>query len=231
MGSINKNMNGIAFTKGSEYLKDFQCSKCHLFLDDEDIQKENYSFWLSDYANDITKIYNQSRPVYGRGKKRIPPGQYSTPLKIAQCLAKLASPKMDFKDKIIFEPCVGTGKGAILIGSDIDQEALEICRERIPEAILTNCNTLFCYVPGHSKKLKYGRYCSEHIFSEPKETNIITIALIASVVTFVTSMLAQLVIAPMVYKTQLDATEMITSDLRITTLKFAMTVKSRLKQF
>lgn len=113
----------------------------------------------------------------GRGKKLIPRGQFSTPLKIAQALVKLASISMDFKDKIIFEPCVGTGnllipfigKGAILIGSDIDQEALEICKQRVPEAILTNCNTLFCYFP-HNKSLKYGRYCSEHIFSEPPET-------------------------------------------------------------
>jgi tRNA G10 N-methylase Trm11 len=91
----------------------------------------------------------------GRGKRRIPPGQISTPLKVAQALAKMTSSEMDVKDKIIFEPCVGTGnllvpligKGAILIGSDIDQEALEICKERVREAILTNCNTLLCYVP------------------------------------------------------------------------------------
>jgi len=114
----------------------------------------------------------------GRGKKWIPRGQFSTPLKITQHLANLAAIQMDLKDKIIFEPCVGTGnmlipfigKGAILIGSDIDKEALEICKENVPEAILTNCNTLLCYVPG--KKLKYDRYCSEHIFSEPPETII-----------------------------------------------------------
>lgn len=113
----------------------------------------------------------------GRDKKWIPRGQCSTPLKVAQALAKMAFPEMDFKDKIIFDPCVGTGnllvpligKDAVLIGSEIDQEALEICKQRVPEAILTNCNTLLCYVPSN-KNLKYDRYCSEHIFSEPKET-------------------------------------------------------------
>jgi ubiquinone/menaquinone biosynthesis C-methylase UbiE len=84
----------------------------------------------------------------------------------------------DLKNKIILEPCVGTGnllvpligKGAVLIGVDIDEEALKVCKERIPEAILTNCNTLLCYVPSNNQNLKYGRYCSQHIFNEPQET-------------------------------------------------------------
>lgn len=88
----------------------------------------------------------------------------------------MAFAEMDVKDKIIFEPCVGTGnmlipligKEAVLIGSDIDREALKICQAQVPEAILTNCNTLFCYIP--NKNLKYGLYCGEHIFSEPKES-------------------------------------------------------------
>ena len=64
MGAISKNMNGISF-ENKDLLKDFQCSNCHLFLDDKDLAEENYSFWFSDYANEITKTYNQSRPVYG----------------------------------------------------------------------------------------------------------------------------------------------------------------------
>jgi len=43
MGAISKNMQGISF-ENKEYLKDFSCSNCHLFLDDKDIEKENYSF-------------------------------------------------------------------------------------------------------------------------------------------------------------------------------------------
>ncbi|CAG8686699.1 4902_t:CDS:2, partial [Ambispora gerdemannii] len=59
MGAINKSMKGISFSTGQEYLKEFRCCQCHLFLDEQDIEKENYSFEFSDYANDITKDYNQ----------------------------------------------------------------------------------------------------------------------------------------------------------------------------
>ena len=56
MGAIKKNMEGISFEKGGrKYLTDFQCSQCQLFISTKDIQQENYSFWFSDYANEITK--------------------------------------------------------------------------------------------------------------------------------------------------------------------------------
>jgi len=61
MGAISKNMNGISF-ENKELLKDFQCSNCHLFLADKDLSEENYTFWFSDYANEITK---SSTGTYG----------------------------------------------------------------------------------------------------------------------------------------------------------------------
>jgi len=63
MGAISKNMNGISF-ENKEYLKDFQCSNCHLFFDDKDLSEENYSFWFSDYANEITKEVSLSGKGY-----------------------------------------------------------------------------------------------------------------------------------------------------------------------
>lgn len=55
MGAIKINMEGIAFEKGRELLKNFCCSQCQLYLTEQDIKQENYSFWFSDYANEITK--------------------------------------------------------------------------------------------------------------------------------------------------------------------------------
>jgi site-specific DNA-adenine methylase len=63
--------------------------------------------------------------------------------------------KFDLKDQIIYEPFVGAGamflplrnKGAVLIGSDIDIEALEICKQLVPEAILIYHDTLGCQNP------------------------------------------------------------------------------------
>ena len=55
MGAISINLKGVSFDKGWEYLTEFQCANCHLFLSDQDIQEENYCFLFSDYANEIRK--------------------------------------------------------------------------------------------------------------------------------------------------------------------------------
>ena len=55
MGVINKNLQGIAFAKGQELLINFCCSQCQLYLTNQDIGQQNYSFWFSDYANEIIK--------------------------------------------------------------------------------------------------------------------------------------------------------------------------------
>jgi site-specific DNA-adenine methylase len=68
---------------------------------------------------------------------------------------------LDLKDKIIYEPFVGAGamflplknKGAILIGSDVDLEALSICKQLVPEAILIHHDTLGCLEP--NRNIKY----------------------------------------------------------------------------
>lgn len=65
MGAIKINLEGISFAKGKEHLQDFQCSNCQLFISELDISQENYSFWLSDYANDISKSYVGNNPCYG----------------------------------------------------------------------------------------------------------------------------------------------------------------------
>jgi tRNA G10 N-methylase Trm11 len=83
--------------------------------------------------------------------------QYSTPPHIAEFMSKLLTDcgKLDLKDEIIYEPFVGAGaiflplrnKGAVLIGSDIDLEALNICKQLVPEAILIHHNSVGCLEP------------------------------------------------------------------------------------
>src|SRR5687767_14898184 len=68
--------------------------------------------------------------------------------------------ELDLKDQIIYEPFVGAGamflplrnKGAVLIGSDIDLEALSICKQLVPEAILIHHDTLGCLEPQQNIK-------------------------------------------------------------------------------
>jgi len=55
MGAINKNLNGVSFEKGQGLLTNFPCSQCQFYLTEQDIGRENYSFWFSDYANEIIK--------------------------------------------------------------------------------------------------------------------------------------------------------------------------------
>jgi hypothetical protein len=55
------------FSKGTELLKDFQCSDCDLFIDDKDIEEHNYYFEVSDYANEITKEVSLSGKDYVYG--------------------------------------------------------------------------------------------------------------------------------------------------------------------
>ncbi|CAI2172204.1 8023_t:CDS:1 [Funneliformis geosporum] len=83
-------------------------------------------------------------------------GQISTPSHIATFMAELIVGKdTDLTDKTVLDPCVGTGnllislrgRGTILVGNDVDKEALETCKQRIPEAILTNCNIFLCVNP------------------------------------------------------------------------------------
>ncbi|KLL04180.1 MAG: hypothetical protein MRECE_2c061 [Mycoplasmataceae bacterium CE_OT135] len=52
--------NYTGFEKGENYLQDFQCSDCGLFINDKDIKQRNYQLWVSDYANDINKTYLRS---------------------------------------------------------------------------------------------------------------------------------------------------------------------------
>jgi site-specific DNA-adenine methylase len=83
--------------------------------------------------------------------------QYSTPSHIAEHCAKLLTNcgQIDLKDQIVYEPFVGAGamllplknKGTVLIGSDIDLEALEICKKLVPEAILIHHDSLGCLEP------------------------------------------------------------------------------------
>ena len=39
----------------SHYLKDWQCPNCDKFITDNDISEKNYSLWVSDYANEVSK--------------------------------------------------------------------------------------------------------------------------------------------------------------------------------
>jgi hypothetical protein len=74
MGAIELKMEGLTFETNRDLLKEFRCRRdyCGLFISDKDIQERNYSLWVSDYANEITKKYigylggpNGERPLYG----------------------------------------------------------------------------------------------------------------------------------------------------------------------
>jgi len=83
--------------------------------------------------------------------------QYSTPPHITKFMHGLLNDfgKSEVKDQIIYEPFVGAGamflplrnKGAVLVGSDIDLDALEICKQLVPEAILIHHNSIGCLEP------------------------------------------------------------------------------------
>ncbi|CAI2194920.1 13951_t:CDS:2 [Funneliformis geosporum] len=104
--------------------------------------------------------------------------QYSTPPHIAEFMVKLANncQEGDFKDQIIYEPFVGAGamflplrnKGAVLIGSDIDLEALEICKQLVPEAILIHHDTVGCLEP--QSNIRHFQKKIEEIKAQPKKT-------------------------------------------------------------
>src|SRR5688572_25147413 len=89
--------------------------------------------------------------------------QYSTPPHIAEFCSKLLTDcgEFDLKDQIIYEPFCGAGavflplrnKGAVLVGSDIDEEALSICKQLVPEAILVHHDSIGCLEP--QKNIKH----------------------------------------------------------------------------
>jgi hypothetical protein len=37
------------------YLKEFQCSRCQQPISEQDIEQKNYTLWVSDYANEVSK--------------------------------------------------------------------------------------------------------------------------------------------------------------------------------
>ncbi|CAI2188039.1 18131_t:CDS:2, partial [Funneliformis geosporum] len=84
--------------------------------------------------------------------------------------------ELDLKDKIIYEPFIGVGamflplrnKGAVLIGSDIELEALEICKQLVPEAILIHHDSLGCLEPNQNIKHFQGKI--EELRNKPKLT-------------------------------------------------------------
>jgi hypothetical protein len=53
------------FFEKNELLKDFSCSRCRQAITEADINHQNYQLWVSDYANEITKEFCGSGPVYG----------------------------------------------------------------------------------------------------------------------------------------------------------------------
>jgi len=53
MASIELKFSGT-FNK-SDYLAEFSCLNCQRYLSEQDIAKNNYSLWVSDYANEVDK--------------------------------------------------------------------------------------------------------------------------------------------------------------------------------
>ena len=53
MASIELKFSGT-FNK-SDYLAEFPCLNCQQYLSEQDIAKNNYRLWVSDYANDLEK--------------------------------------------------------------------------------------------------------------------------------------------------------------------------------
>ena len=53
MASIELKFSGTF--NNSDYLVEFPCLNCQQYLSEQDITKNNYSLWVSDYANDLEK--------------------------------------------------------------------------------------------------------------------------------------------------------------------------------
>ena len=91
----------------------------------------------------------------GTSKKEIL-DQISTPAHISEFMRDLVqSGKKDHSGDIVIDISCGAGSllipwkdtNALLIGADIDSEALELCQQNLPQAILYKHNSLECATP------------------------------------------------------------------------------------
>lgn len=55
MGSLELKLNSLLTFEKSHYLKEFQCLNCQQSFTDSDISESNYTLWVSDYANELSK--------------------------------------------------------------------------------------------------------------------------------------------------------------------------------
>jgi hypothetical protein len=53
MGAVELKFQGTF--NHSDYLQEFSCGSCQQYLTEQDILKNNYRLYVSDYANDLQK--------------------------------------------------------------------------------------------------------------------------------------------------------------------------------
>ncbi|CAI2189720.1 756_t:CDS:2, partial [Funneliformis geosporum] len=90
------------------------------------------------------------------GSKKKTLDQISTPAHISEFMRDLVqSEKKDQVAEIVIDIACGVDTNALMIGADLDEEALELCKINLPSAILFKHNSLECDTPCEIK---------EHIF-------------------------------------------------------------------
>lgn len=159
-------MNDIAKLSTTELLKELEKRKKEVLPSKKKKSKEEVEpEWVGKFAHELPD--ESSRKKFA---------QYSTPSHIAEFCSRLLTDcgELDLKDQIVYEPFVGAGamflplrnKGAVLIGSDIDLEALEICKKLVPEAILIHHNSLSCLKP--KQNIEHFEKKIEELRNKPK---------------------------------------------------------------
>lgn len=100
------------------------------------------------------------------GSKKKTLDQISTPAHISEFMRDLVQEnKKDYSQSIIIDISCGAGSllipwkdtNALLIGADLDEEALILCKQNLPSSILFKHNSLECNTPCENK---------EHLFYE-----------------------------------------------------------------
>jgi predicted RNA methylase len=126
---------------------------------DKDLQLENEQ--LKKQVAELSKFKHERKG----GSKKKTLDQISTPAHISGFMRDLVQSQKDSSQKIIIDISCGVGfllipwkeTDTLLIGADVDEEALELCKINLPNSILFKHNSLECDTPCQIK---------EHIFHE-----------------------------------------------------------------
>ena len=136
----------------------------------QDLQKENKSDISLKEENEqlkkqIAELSKFKHERKGSSKKKTL-DQISTPAHISEFMRdSVQGNKKDYSQNLVIDISCGAGSllipwkesGALIVGADIDEEALELCKINLPNSLLFKHNSLECNTPCEIK---------EHIFHE-----------------------------------------------------------------